>query len=313
MTDSFNRKITYLRLSVTERCSEKCIYCSKSEGKCPKESELSAESFVKIARACALIGISKVRLTGGEPLLRRDFIQIVSGISSLNTYKDISLTTNAQLLKEQAHALKKAGINRCNISLDSLRDEAYNEMTGGDLQKVFRGIKAAFQERMTPVRLNTVLIKGKNDLEIDSFIELARKYPVDVRFIELMPMGDASFEGISNEKILADRPYLKPVELTEDYSGPAKYYSSSGFAGKVGFISPISHSFCESCNRIRVTSDGFIRPCLGDTAEYSLKEALTGSTEDLARLIFDIIRKKPQRNSFSDSFQTNRKMNQIGG
>ncbi len=313
MTDSFNREITYLRLSVTQRCSEKCIYCSKSEGKCPKEEELSAEEFVKIARACALLGISKIRLTGGEPLLRRDFIQIVSGIASLNMYTDISVTTNAQFLEEQAHALKKAGINRCNISLDSLKSDVYNEMTGGDLQKVLRGIEAAFLEQMTPVRLNTVLIKGKNDLEVDSFIELSEKYPIDIRFIELMPMGDTSFEGISNTAILEDRPYLKPVEATKEDSGPAKYYAAPNFLGRVGFISPISHSFCESCNRIRVTSDGFLRPCLGDTAEYSLKEALEGSAEDLARLISDIIRKKPQRNSFSESFQTNRKMNQIGG
>ncbi len=314
MTDSFNRDITYLRLSVTERCSESCVYCSRDEGKCPKKEELSAESLVKIAHAFALLGIGKIRLTGGEPLLRRDFIKIVSGIASLNTYNDISVTTNAQLLSEQAHALKGAGINRCNISLDSLIDEVYNEMTGGDLQKVFSGIKAAFRECMTPVRINTVLIKGKNDLEIDSFMELARKYPIDVRFIELMPMGGASFlEGISNDKILESRPYLKPVGTTMEHSGPAQYYCAPGFIGRVGFISPISHSFCESCNRIRVTCDGYLRPCLGDTKEYPLKEMLTGSAEELALFISDIIKKKPQKNSFSKSFHSNRKMNQIGG
>lgn len=314
MTDGFNRKIEYLRLSLTKKCMEKCIYCSKDDEKCAvKGDDLPADAFIKIADACALLGINKIRLTGGEPLLRHDFEEIAKGIYDLHKYGDISITTNAQLLAEKAAALKKAGVNRCNISLDSLKPEVYSKMTSGGLDKVFKGIEAAYNERMLPLKINTVLVKGVNDGEIDDFITLAKLYPLSVRFIELMPVGDSVLEGISNKKIVEERPFLEPLNIDEKRAGPAKYYTAKGFKGKVGFISPISNAFCESCNRIRITSDAYLKPCLGNEAEYSLKEALSSDTDELARQISELVRTKPQKHMFSDCFITDRKMKDIGG
>lgn len=314
MTDGFNRKIEYLRLSLTKKCMEKCIYCSKDDEKCAvKGDDLPADVFIKIAQACAVLGINKIRLTGGEPLLRHDLEEIAKGIYDLHKYEDVSITTNAQLLAEKAAALKKAGVNRCNISLDSLKPEVYNKMTGGSLDKVFKGIEAAYNERMLPLKINTVLVKGVNDGEIDDFITLAKLYPISVRFIELMPVGDSVLEGISNEKIFEERPFLELLNTDEKSAGPAKYYTAKGFKGKVGFISPISNAFCESCNRIRITSDAYLKPCLGNEAEYSLKEALSSDTDELARQISVLIRTKPQKHTFSDCFVTDRKMKDIGG
>ncbi len=314
MIDGFNRKIEYLRLSVTKKCMEKCIYCSKDDEKCAvKGKELPAADFIKIAKAFSLLGIKKVRLTGGEPLLRHDLDEITRGIYNLGKYEDIAITTNAQLLAEKAAALKKAGVNRCNISLDSLKPEVYSEMTGGDLERVFKGIEAAFNEGLLPIKINTVLVKGKNDGEIDDFIELAKLYPLSVRFIELMPVGDIPLEGISNEIIIKAHPFLEPLSTNEKSAGPAKLYTAKGFKGNIGFISPISNNFCENCNRIRVTSDAYLKPCLGSDKEYSLKKALSYDTEKLAQLISKFIRTKPQNHEFSNCFTSNRKMKDIGG
>jgi len=312
MLDSYGRSIEYLRLSVTERCQQRCTYCSKSSDKCLKESELSADKLVLIAKACSQLGCSKIRLTGGEPLLRRDICEIISKISDLQSYHDIAITTNGQMLPLYAKELKKSGLMRCNISLDSLKADKYKEITGGNLQSVLRGIEAARSCSLSPIKLNVVLIKGKNDDEIDDFIDLAKKNPFEIRFIELMPMGDSGQNGINNSEILKQRKWLKPVEC-EDSSQPACVFSAVGFKGRIGFISPMSHSFCGSCNRIRVTSDGFLRPCLGSNLEYSLKEALESGEEALRERIRHAVKNKPKSNSFGSSFETNRKMNRIGG
>jgi cyclic pyranopterin phosphate synthase len=313
MTDSFGRKIDYLRLSLTERCRQRCTYCSKSfGGDCIKDKEMSAADFIFVAGVCAEIGFNKIRLTGGEPLLRRDLAEIISGISALGAYEDIALTTNADLLAGQAESLRAAGLMRCNISLDSLNPETYRQITGGDLQPVLEGIKAAARCFPSRLRLNTVLLKGVNDGEIDDFIALSERYPVDVRFIELMPMGDGG-EGISNMQVLAGRPQLIPCPV-ENPSEPAVYYKGKGFKGRVGFISPMSRGFCSSCNRIRITSDGTLRPCLGDNSEYSLRAAI--EERDVKRLAAEIagaIRKKPRENCFGSGFEPSRKMNRIGG
>lgn len=312
MLDSYGRSIEYLRLSVTQRCQQKCTYCSKSSGFCIKDSELSAERLVMIAKACAQLGFNKIRLTGGEPLLRRDICEIVTGISALKSLGDIAITTNGQLLKDCARDLKQAGLMRCNISLDSLRADKYKEITGGDLQSVLGGIHAAQSCGLDPIKLNVVLIKGKNDDEIDDFIELAKENPLEIRFIELMPLGDGGQEGINNSEILRQREWLRPDEC-QNSSQPAAVYSAQGFKGKIGFISPISHSFCANCNRIRVTSDGYIRPCLGSNLEYSLKEALEGTEDALKQCIVQAVTNKPKGSCFGQGFKTNRKMNRIGG
>ena len=312
MLDCFSRKIDYLRLSVTCRCQQKCAYCSReSGGKCIKESELSPEKFEKIAAACALLGFKKIRITGGEPLMRRDLAEIVSRISALGKYEDIAITTNAQMLAEQAAALKKAGVMRCTISLDSLNKEKYEAITGGSFDAVIRGIKAAALVFNPPLKFNVVLIKGKNDNEIDDFISLAREYPCHVRFIELMPMGEGGCDGVSNAAILKNHGFLVPCAT--DSGSPAAMYTADGFKGKVGFISPVSSCFCSECNRLRITSDGCVRPCLGDNLEIPLSDALDGDIAALSEQIAFAISQKPQRNSFGGGFETQRKMNRIGG
>lgn len=311
MFDEYGRKIDYLRISLTERCQQKCTYCSRENGgSCVKENELSAEEIISIARVAGELGFVKIRLTGGEPLLRRDLLKIISSIKSLGFYRDISLTTNAQLLSDMAEELKESGLDRINISLDSTDAKIYNKITGGgDLQAALDGIKSAVKAGLLPVKINAVLIKGINDGEIDKLISLAIHNPVDVRFIELMPMGENGSQGVSNESIIAERDYLTPVE--SDVHSPAKMYTAEGFAGRIGFISPISSSFCGKCSRMRVTADGFLRPCLGDNLEIPIKDVL-GSNEGIKQRIQLAIQKKPEKNSFG-CFETSRKMNRIGG
>lgn len=312
MLDGCSRKIESLRLSVTHRCQQRCAYCSRDGGgKCIKETELSPAEFEKIAAACASLGFRKIRITGGEPLLRRDLTDIVSRISALGKYEDIAITTNAQMLAGKAETLKKAGIMRCNISLDSLNKEKYEAITGGSFDDVTNGIREAARVFAPPLKLNVVLLKGKNDGEIDDFISLARKYPCEVRFIELMPMGDGGFDGVSNSSILASHSYLLPCR--GEIGSPAAMYSAEGFAGRVGFISPMSSCFCDSCNRLRITSDGFIRPCLGDNLEIPLRDVLDADPEALESRISQAIMQKPLRNAFGSNFETKRKMNNIGG
>lgn len=312
MNDSFGRKIEYLRISLTERCQQKCTYCSSSHGgDCVKQHELSADDFIFIAEICADLGFKKIRLTGGEPLLRRDLTEIVKGISGLGAFNDIALTTNAQMLAEQADELKKAGLKRCNISLDSLRSDTYRKITGSELPPVFDGIRKAYNV-FGNIKINTVLIKNVNDNEAGDFIKLAEKYPIDVRFIELMPMGNGG-EGVKTDEILAVHKELKLCE-NENPCAPAVYYKGENFAGRVGFISPISHKFCESCNRLRVTSDGTVRPCLGSNEEFSIRSAVLDRDRVKTREIIEsAIRAKPQKSCFGGEFKTSRTMNRIGG
>lgn len=315
MLDHFGRLITYLRLSVTERCNLHCSYCRKEEGGCPKVKELSAEEFIRIARACANLGINKVRVTGGEPTLRRDIISIVRGLSTIPGIEEVTMTTNAQFLASQAADLKKAGLSRVNISLDSLNADKFREMTGGDLQSVLAGIDAALQAGLHPVKLNAVLVRGRNDNEVDDFIALTRDKPLDVRLIELMPLGgdwQAAALRVDNSQLIAQRPWLIPIPPR--YAGqPSHDFRVEGHQGRVGFISPISHRFCGDCNRIRIMSDGMLRPCLGDNLEFSLKDALTGSDEELLKTIRDAIYAKPVGHHFEKKFKSERNMSRIGG
>lgn len=316
MKDAFGREIRYLRLSVTERCTLKCAYCRAGEGLCPKSRELDTESLLRIVRVLAGLGVDKVRLTGGEPLLRRDLPELIAGIRAVPGIREIALTTNAQMLAEQAKTLKTAGLDRVNISLDSLQADRYCTLTGGGaLKKVFSGIDAAFDAGLTPVKLNVVLMRGRNDGEVDDFIALTRDRPLHVRFIELMPLGstDRTGERIPSEELIAARPYLVPV-LPADPSQPSRDYRIEGYAGRVGFISPVSHRFCADCNRVRVMSDGMLRPCLGDNGEVSLKAALA-EADDAA--LMDVIRSaiwnKPKNHSFDAAFHADKNMRRIGG
>ena len=315
MIDRLGRNIEYLRLSVTERCTLRCTYCRVNEGFCPKAAELSTAGFKRIAQACAVLGINKIRLTGGEPLLRKDIIDIVKELSTIDGIREITMTTNAQQLAGKAEALKQAGLNRINISLDSLDTDKFFEMTGGDLNAVLDGVDEAVAVDLLPVKINTVLVKGKNDDEVDDFIELTRNRPIDVRLIELMPMGDSGQDEtlrVNNDELISARPYLRP--LLPYYAGqPSRDFAVDGYLGRVGFISPISHRFCASCNRVRVMSDGTFRPCLGDNLEISLKNALTGSDDELRKTIRDAIYDKPTGHHFNRNFKSIKNMSMIGG
>ncbi len=316
MNDQFGRKIEYLRLSLTERCTLKCTYCRADEGLCPKKNELTADEFLRIVRAMASVGIRKVRLTGGEPMLRRDLLEIISGIRAVDGIEEITMTTNAQHLPGQSAALKHAGMDRLNISLDSLKPERYKKITGGgSLERVLAGIDEALAAGFTPVKLNAVLLRGVNSSEADDFIALTKDRPIHVRFIEWMPLGtnDQTDLRVTGDELLRTRPYL--VAIPPLYKGqPSRDYCVPGYIGRVGFINPVSHRFCTECNRVRITSDGTLRPCLGDNLEFPLKDVLDGGDDkQLADAIRSAIWSKPENHSFCRTFQADRTMDQIGG
>ena len=316
MKDTFGRTIDYLRLSLTERCTLRCTYCRAEEGLCPKSLELNAEEMILLADACVELGIQRIRLTGGEPLLRKDLIQIVRGIAALPGLKDLSMTTNAQMLSEMAADLKSAGLMRLNISMDSLNEELFKRLTGGgSLQKVLDGIKAAEAAGFDPIKINIVLMQGVNGHEVDDFISLTSRHKLDVRFIEYMPIGGGNGSHklrVNNQELIAERPWLKPL-APRFHSQPSSDYTFDGALGRVGFISPISHRFCGDCNRIRIMSDGNLRTCLGRDAEVSLCEALAEGKETLKKTISQAILEKPYRHRFDEETLEKRNMSRIGG
>jgi len=315
LIDQFGRTIEYLRLSVTERCTLRCAYCRADEGICPKKEELTTDEFLRIARACASLGIRKVRVTGGEPLLRRDILAIVSGLAAIPGIAEVNMTTNAQMLQGQAAALKQAGLRRINISLDSLDADTFREMTGGELAAVLSGIDEAVAAGLTPVRINAVLVRGKNDKEVDNFITLTKDRPVDVRFVELMPIGSLGQDDslrVGSDALIVARPYLRPVSPLQT-GQVSTDYAIEGHIGHVGFISPVSHKFCATCNRIRVMSDGTLRPCLGNNLEISLKKYLSEDDNSLTGAIRAAIYRKPAGHHFEEGFISLKNMSEIGG
>ena len=283
MRDDFGREINYLRISVTDRCNLRCRYCMPEAGYAdiiPREEILSFEEIVRVAEAAAKLGIRKIRLTGGEPLVRHNVVDLISKIHEIEGIEEIGITTNGILLPEMAEDLKKAGVTRVNISIDTMDPEKYKRITrGGDLNRVLAGIEAAKKAGLTPVKLNVVALGGFNEDEFGDFIELTRRENYIIRFIELMPIGHAdvgdSYGFISNQEILSRFPELVPVE-NEKFSVSDDYRLPDG-KGKVGFISALSHHFCASCNKIRLTSDGKIKPCLHSNEEIDVKGPLAVS------------------------------------
>lgn len=318
MIDGFGRKINYLRISLTDRCNLRCLYCMPEKGISdivPHEELLSLEEIYELTKAFVELGIDKIRFTGGEPLVRKNMVDLISKTSKLEGVKDISITTNGQLLKSMAKSLKEAGLNRVNISLDTLDPKKFSDITrGGSLASVFEGIDEAIKVGLTPIKINTVLMGGFNDMEIRDLVALTKR-GIDVRFIELMPIGEAvSFakeKFISNDIILQTLSELVPVER-EDIASPAVYYQLPGATGKVGIINPISCKFCDNCNRIRLTSTGMLKLCLHSNKEIDLKSALRNK-EDIKSIITNVIGTKEESHHLENEDYITRNMNQIGG
>ena len=317
MIDNFGRNITYLRLSVTELCNLRCRYCMPADGVCKKSHAemLTEEEYIAVVKAAASLGISKVRITGGEPLVKKNIVSICEHIASVKGIEEICLTTNGILLSQYAKALRDVGVSRLNISLDTLMPEKYAYITRtGTLNDALNGLYAALDAGYEKIKINTVLIGGFNDTEIEAMANLTMQYPVDVRFIELMPMYDSGdFDEnslISCSKVLEVMPNLQPVSSAD---GVAQLYRMNGAQGNIGLIRPISAHFCAACNRIRVTADGKLKPCLHSDIEYSLKGL---PFDEMKTVMEQAIWNKPQWHGEMDAIhrsRAGRNMNEIGG
>ncbi len=314
MQDSFGRTIQYLRLSVTDLCNYRCIYCMPEEGVCKKSHAdmLSIEEMTEIVRAAHQLGISKVRLTGGEPLVRKGIISLCRNIKAIDSGIELGITTNGAYLSTMAAELKDAGVDRLNISLDSMHPETFSRITrGGDPKDVLCGIKAAQKAGFDNIKLNTVLLKGINDKELYDFINLTKDHAIHVRFIELMPLGVAkSWDSSRFMTTAAIEGYLHNAELLR-INGVARVYRLPDHKGTIGLICPMSNSFCPSCNKIRVTADGRLKPCLHSDQEIDLRGL---QSEALTEAIKNGILQKPENHRFGlTGASTARYMNEIGG
>ena len=317
MKDGFGREITYLRLSVTERCNLRCRYCMPEDGICTKRHEdmLTEDEMIMAVRAAASLGVHKLRLTGGEPLVKKNILSICQRAAAVDGIKEVCLTTNGTLLAQMAKQLREVGVDRLNISLDTLNPDKYAYITRrGTLDQALRGIEAALDAGFSHLKINAVLIGGFNDDEIPALAELTRRYPADMRFIELMPMTDNEEFGqkayVSGAAVLAVLPELEPVSQND---GVAKLYHLPGAQGNIGLISAVSSHFCATCNRIRLTADGKLKPCLHSDQEYSIKGL---DYEGMRREMERAILAKPACHaplSAAERSSAGRNMNQIGG
>ncbi|MEG6616852.1 GTP 3',8-cyclase MoaA [Peptococcaceae bacterium 1198_IL3148] len=325
MLDGYKRNISYLRISVTDRCNLRCVYCMPPDGveQMSHDEVLTLEETFQLVKAATLLGIRKVRLTGGEPLVRLGIVDLVEKINSLPEIDDISMTTNGILLKKMGKDLKKAGLKRVNISLDSLQADTFQEITrNGDLKQVIAGIEEALSLGLEPVKLNTVVVRGVNLGEVVDFARWTKETPIHVRFIELMPIGTSS--PWAGECFVPAQEIKEIIEgqlgkMDDEYkltgSGPAKYYRLSNAAGTIGFITAMSNHFCANCNRLRLTANGQLRPCLFDKREIDVKSALRAGSSDmeLAKIIAQAVSLKPDRHHMQQGWNDLRVMSQIGG
>ena len=317
MIDRLGREITYLRMSVTELCNLRCRYCMPEDGVCKKSHAdmMTEDEWITAVEAAAALGVTKLRITGGEPLVKRNILSICRRAAAVEGIREVCLTTNGLLLPAMAKDLRAAGVSRVNLSLDTLDPEKYAYITRrGRLEDFYAGLEAALQAGFEKVKLNVVLIGGFNDDEIEDLARLTMKYPIDVRFIEMMPMYDsgdfkeASF--IPYTKVLEKLP---EAEAMPHDGGVAKLFRLPGALGNIGLISPINAHFCAECNRIRLTSDGKLKPCLHSGDEYSLKGL---DYEGMRAMMEDVIYNKPEWHGDLDAIhrsRAGRNMNQIGG
>ncbi|KJZ07628.1 molybdenum cofactor biosynthesis protein A [Halomonas sp. S2151] len=326
LIDSFGRRVTYVRLSVTDRCDFRCVYCMSEEMTfLPRAQVLTLEEIAQVAQAFTELGVEKIRLTGGEPLVRRNIEQLVSSIGALPGLRDFAMTTNGAGLRRHAEALCQGGMKRLNISLDSLDPERFRRLTRtGDLDKVLDGISAARQAGFERIKLNAVVLKGRNEDEVLDLVEFSRAEGLDISFIEEMPLGDVSDHSRAEtycssdevrERIEQRYPLMATTEAT---AGPSRYYRMEDSETRVGFISPHSHNFCASCNRVRVTVEGRLLLCLGNEHSVDLRAVLRrypGDMEKLKAAIVEAMPLKPERHHFTTDgdVQVVRFMNMTGG
>jgi GTP 3',8-cyclase len=328
LSDSFQRPINYMRVSVTDRCNLRCVYCMPEDGVpwLPHDNILSYEEFLEVIRAGAELGISKIRITGGEPLVRLGIVDFISMVAKVPGLEDLAMTTNGIYLAKYAADLKKAGLHRVNVSLDTLKPEKFKQICrgfqeGADINCVLNGIKAAQEVGLNPVKINVVVMAGVNDDEILDFAQKTMDEEWHVRFIELMPFTGHSGKTPSGLTAREIKQRIDPLGRMEPYkhtwgNGPAKYYKLPESRGTLGFITALSEHFCFSCNRLRLTADGKLRPCLMSETMIDLREPLRRgiSSDELKDLIKQAVNVKPMGHHLSEGRKPNdRPFCQVGG
>ena len=324
MLDIYNRKIDYIRISITDRCNLRCVYCMPEEGIKLVEHDniLSYEEILRLCRQFVKIGISKVKITGGEPLVRKDVHKLIKAIKEIDDINNVTLTTNGILLEDQIDDLVKAGLDAVNISIDTLREDKYREITRlGDIKKVMDGIRKCLTYKNLKVKLNCVPIKGENEDELLDLIRLCKDNDISIRFIEVMPIGlGRNMDGFTDEEIIeiVERNIGKLTPYHGKLgNGPSNYYSLEGYKGKIGFISAVNHKFCENCNRVRLTCEGFLKACLQYSIGTDLRALLRSgkSDEEILDAIKDTIYNKPEEHNFNLIIEKEEQkgMSQIGG
>jgi GTP 3',8-cyclase len=323
--DTFGRTIDYLRISVTDRCNERCLYCMPEgyKGWACKPDHLTAEEIIRLVRVAVLMGFRKFRLTGGEPLMRRDLPIITRGIHDIPRAEHIGLSTNGSCLAKQAQVLREAGLSTVNISLDALDPALYRRITGGDVRTVLAGIRAAVAAGFACVKLNCVLMRGFNEMELWPLVLFAAEHDLPLRLIELMPLTtsevltDRNFMGVEDAmELLRQKDELEPQPNWRLGFGPARYYRLKHTGARVGFIGAMTQlRFCDGCNKMRLTADGKLRPCLGDHGEVDIRHTLRTTRDDAA--VADVLQlalqRKPREHSFRGIYQPCRPMAAIGG
>jgi GTP 3',8-cyclase len=330
LTDGYGRIHDYLRISVTDRCNLRCVYCMPPEGMEfePDSKLMSFDEIEAAVRVMAGLGVRKIRLTGGEPLTRKGLEQLVARLSAIPGIEDLALTTNGMFLARKAEALKSAGLNRVNISLDSLRKDRFRDITrGGDVHKVLEAVKESLRVGFDPVKLNVVLMKGYNEDEIADFLRLTLENRITVRFIEYMPIGGDGeawrkhYVPLTNVlKQCKKHGWLTEQDIGTEGNGPAEYYRIRGASGVFGLIHPVSEHFCGSCNRLRLTSDGYLKTCLYWSDEQQIRR-YAGDPAGLEQMIRRALAIKPRNHEMALSMAegwegqkpTARTMSQIGG
>jgi cyclic pyranopterin phosphate synthase len=333
MQDRYGHRISYLRVSITDRCNERCTYCMPQELQewLPREEILTFEETLRLIRVATELGVSKVRITGGEPLTRRDVVDFIRRIPEIPGIRSIGLSTNGTLLaretaprKTMASALRAAGVESVNISLDTLDRALYSQITGRDFHEhVLRGIDAAISAGFEQIKLNTVLMRGRNEDQLIPLIEFAAERDLILRFIEMMPVSttevldDKNFMPVNEAKRMIESRHGRLIPETEfRTNGPATYYQIPERRQRIGFIGAMTNlHFCESCNKLRLTCDGRLRPCLGSYLEFDIMKPLRAgaSDQELRQFFLDVVDRKPEQHDFRQNYQPNRKMIAIGG